>query len=70
MRKVEMIVMSHLNDAMLEMHMESLKDQAYMRLRFVKYLIFHYPDTTVEIDVKAEFKKFQSEESVIENLNK
>jgi hypothetical protein len=46
--KVSLVIKSHLNDAMIEMNygMEKSVDH---RLRYVNYLVHHFPDTNQEI---------------------
>ena len=59
--RVSLVIKSMLNDAMVEVHHSQLMDEAQERLRFVKYLVHHYPDTSKEILVDfvyEQFKKF------------
>ena len=62
--RVSLVVQSHLSDAMIEaqcLQSQRLMEQAQERLRFVKFLIHHYPDTDKEILVDfvyEQFKKF------------
>ena len=64
MIKVSLAIQSHLSDAIIEaqcLQSQRLMEQAQERLRFVKYLIHHYPDTSKEIlidFVYEQFKKF------------
>ena len=59
--RVSLVIQSMLNDAMVEVHHSQVMDEAQERLRFVKYLVHHYPDTSKEILVDfvyEQFKKF------------
>ena len=59
--KINLIIQSNLNDALIEM--ESNPSLAQERLRFVKYLIHHYSNTNQEIMVDfvyEQFKKFDN----------
>ena len=59
--RVSLVIQSMLNDAMVEVHHSQVMNEAQERLRFVKYLIHHYPDTSKEIlidFVYEQFKKF------------
>jgi hypothetical protein len=61
--KVSIVIQSMLTDAMVEVHHQELMDEGQERLRFVKYLILYYPDTTQEILVDfvyEQFKKFDN----------
>lgn len=57
MTKVRLIIQSHLSDAMYEM--ESNPTLAQERLKFVKYLVIMYSDTTEEIDVETVYHRFK-----------
>lgn len=54
--KVSIAIQSHLNDAMAEMNRDN--NLATLRLKFVKWLIHHYPDTTKRVDIDAEWALF------------
>lgn len=55
--KVSIVIASHLSDVAIEMnHNQTL---ALYRLNFVKYLVFKYPNTDVEIDVNKVFDDFK-----------
>lgn len=59
--RVSLVIQSMLNDAMVEVHHSQVMNEAQERLRFVKYLVHHYPDTSKEILVDfvyEQFKKF------------
>lgn len=59
--RVSLVIQSMLNDAMVEVHHSQVMNEAQERLRFVKYLIHHYPNTQQEILVDfvyEQFKKF------------
>ena len=61
--RVSLVIKSMLNDAMIEVNHAPLMDEAQERLRFVKFLIHHYPDTDKEILVDfvyEQFKKFDN----------
>ena len=47
------VVTSHLNDALLELSYESMKESAYQRIRFVKALTFF--NENLERDVTKEY---------------
>ena len=55
--RVSLVIQSHLSDAMIEMGFAP--EIAQQRLRFVKYLINIYPDTSKEIDVDAVYEQFK-----------
>ena len=54
---VNIVIHSHLSDAMIEMYTDS-RGNASERLQFVKYLINRFPDTNEEIDVDSVYKEF------------
>ena len=54
---VNIVIQSHLSDAMIEMYTDS-RGNASERLQFVKYLISRFPDTNEEIDVDAVYEEF------------
>lgn len=59
--RVSLVIQSMLNDAMVEVHHSQVMNEAQERLRFVKFLVHHYPDTSKEIlidFVYEQFKKF------------
>ena len=61
--RVSLVIQSMLNDAMVEVHHSQVMNEAQERLRFVKSLIHHYPDTDKEILVDfvyEQFKKFDN----------
>ena len=61
--KISLVIQSMLNDAMIEVNHPMLMEEAQERLRFVKYLILYYPDTTQKILVDfvyEQFKKFDN----------
>ena len=61
--RVSLVVQSMLNDAMIEVHHSQVMNEAQERLRFVKYLVHHYPNTNQEILVDfvyEQFKKFDT----------
>ena len=62
--KVSLVIQSHLSDALVEMTPNGWDPmQVQERLRFVKYLILYYPDTTQKILVDfvyEQFKKFDN----------
>ena len=61
--RVSLVIQSMLNDAMVEVHHSQVMNEAQERLRFVKFLIHHYPDTDKEILVDfvyEQFKKFDN----------
>jgi hypothetical protein len=55
--KVSLVIKSHLNDAMIEMNygFEKSVDQ---RLRYVNYLVHHFPDTNQKIDSDSVYDLF------------
>jgi len=55
--RVSLVIKSHLNDAMDEVHNNSKLVQE--RLRFVKYLVHIFPDTDTKIDVDVVYKQFK-----------
>jgi hypothetical protein len=52
-----MIIQSLLSDAMIEM--DSNPILAQKRLRFVKYLVHMFPDTTIIIDEEIVYEQFR-----------
>jgi len=63
--RVSLVIQSHLNDALYEMsfNLPGFNHQSQERLRFVKYLVHHYPNTNQEILVDfvyEQFKKFDN----------
>lgn len=54
---VNIVIHSHLSDAMIEMYTDS-RGNASERLQFVKYLINRFPDTNEEIDVDSVYEEF------------
>ena len=57
--KVSIVIQSMLNDAMVEVHHQELMDEGKERLRFVKYLVHHYPNTNQDIMVDFVYEQFQ-----------
>jgi hypothetical protein len=57
MLKVRMVIMSHLSDVQGGF---LLKEEANIRINFVKYLLMKYPDTNKEIDPDGEFDQFNT----------
>ena len=57
--KVSIVIQSMLNDAMVEVHHQELMDEGQERLRFVKYLVHHYPNTNQDIMVDFVYEQFQ-----------
>lgn len=55
--RVDIVMASHLSD--VEMEMDFNQEQAKIRLNFVKWLINHYPDTSVYFDPNEEYSKFR-----------
>ena len=61
--RVSLVIQRHLSDTMIEVHHSQVMNEAQERLRFVKYLIHHYPNTNQEILVDfvyEQFKKFDT----------
>ena len=61
--RVSLVIQSMLNDAMVEVHHSQVMNEAQERLRFVKFLVHHYPNTQQEILVDfvyEQFKKFDN----------
>ena len=57
--KVSIVIQSMLTDAMVEVHHQELMEEGQERLRFVKYLILYYPDTTQKILVDFVYEQFE-----------
>jgi hypothetical protein len=55
--RVSIIIQSLLSDAMIEM--DSNPILAQKRLRFVKYLVHMFPDTTIIIDEDIVYEQFR-----------
>lgn len=60
MAKVSLVIKSQLNDAMMEVNVDSLKDKALERLRFVSYLVSTFPNVDEKIDVDEVYAQFKS----------
>ena len=58
MIKVSLLIQSNLSDVLIEMGPHS--NQAQERIRFVKWLIATYPDTTTRVDEDEVFEKYKS----------
>jgi hypothetical protein len=59
--KVSLAIKSHLNDAMIEMNIPQLQDQAQERLDFVKYLVHVFPNTNVRVNIRKVYKAFKAD---------
>lgn len=59
--RVSLAIKSHLNDAMIEMNIPQLQDQAQERLDFVKYLIHVFPNTNVRVNIRKIYKEFKAD---------
>ena len=57
--RVSLAIKSHLNDAMIEMNIPQLQEQAQERLDFVKYLVHVFPNTNVRVDIRKVYKEFK-----------
>jgi hypothetical protein len=57
--RISIVIQSMLNDAMVEVHHQELMEEGQERLRFVKYLILYYPDTTQKILVDFVYEQFK-----------
>jgi hypothetical protein len=60
MTKVSLVIQSMLNDAMVEVHHSQVMNEAQERLRFVKWLVATYPNTTTRVDEDEVFEKYKS----------
>ena len=60
MAKVSLVIKSQLNDAMMEVNVDSLKDKALERLCFVSYLVSTFPNVDEKIDVDEVYAQFKS----------
>lgn len=58
--RVSLVIKSHLNDAMIEMNIPQLQEQAQERLDFVKYLVHMFPNTNLKVDIKKVYKEFKA----------
>lgn len=58
--RVSLAIKSHLNDAMIEMNIPQLQEQAQERLDFVKYLVHMFPNTNLRVDIKKVYKEFKA----------
>lgn len=57
--RISIIIHSMLNDAIVEVnHLKSM-DTAQERLRFVKYLVHMFPDTTTGVDIDIVYEQFK-----------
>jgi hypothetical protein len=59
--RVSLAIKSHLNDAMIEMNIPQLQEQAQERLDFVKYLVHVFPNTNVRVDIRKVYKEFKTD---------
>jgi hypothetical protein len=59
--RVSLAIKSHLNDAMIEMNIPQLQEQAQERLDFVKYLVHVFPNTNVRVDIRKVYKEFKAD---------
>jgi hypothetical protein len=59
--RVSLAIKSHLNDAMIEMNIPQLQEQAQERLDFVKYLVHVFPNTNVRVNIKKVYKEFKAD---------
>jgi hypothetical protein len=59
--RVSLAIKSHLNDAMIEMNIPQLQEQAQERLDFVKYLIHVFPNTNVRVNIRKIYKEFKAD---------
>jgi hypothetical protein len=59
--RVSLAIKSHLNDAMIEMNIPQLQDQAQERLDFVKYLVHVFPNTNVRVNIRKVYKEFKAD---------
>lgn len=68
--KASIIVMSHLSDTQIEMHIESLHGQANTRLNFAKFIILKTDgNLNLEIDPEKLYKEFTTQLKVNPQLN-
>jgi hypothetical protein len=57
--RVSLVIQSMLSDAMVEVHHQELMEEGQERLRFVKYLVHHYPNTNQDILVDFVYEQFK-----------
>ena len=59
--KVSLLIQNHLNNVMFDMDIneEIIHDRAKESLRFVKYLVHMFPDTTIKINVESVYNQFK-----------
>ena len=57
--RVRLVIQSMLSDAMVEVHLPELMEEGQERLRFVKYLVHHYPNTNQDILVDFVYEQFK-----------
>jgi len=57
--RVSLVIQSMLSDAMVEVHHPELMEEGQERLRFVKYLVHHYPNTNQDIMVDFVYEQFK-----------
>jgi hypothetical protein len=59
--KVSLLIQNHLNNVMfdIDINEEIVQERAKECLRFVKYLVHMFPDTTIKIDVESVYKQFK-----------
>lgn len=56
--RVSLAIKSQLNDAMIEVQHPSTMEVGQERLRFVKYLVYMFPDTNILVDINAAYRQF------------
>ena len=57
--RISIIIHSMLNDAMIEVNDLKSMETAQERLRFVKYLVHMFPDTTTGVDIDTVYEQFK-----------
>jgi len=57
--RVSLVIQSMLSDAMVEVHHPELMEEGQEHLRFVKYLVHHYPNTNQDILVDFVYEQFK-----------
>jgi hypothetical protein len=65
MTKISLVIQSHLSDALIEMNIPQLQDQAQERLEFVKWMVHMFPDTNVRVDIDVVYKQFKLKEQYV-----
>lgn len=65
--KLSIILTSHLSDIQCELGLPATGFTS-RKINFIKYLIFKYPDTRVEVDPNKEWEEFEKKFPLIQDM--